>query len=155
MVVTGAARAEVCTEAGTDDGARQCFDAARHCTSIASDAERLVCFDSVYAGQASIAATADDGTAPVELSASPQEFAARADDRPRSARIESTIVGITTNAHDIDFLTLANGHTWRENEDSRVRFSTGRKVTIEEGMFGSFNLTMEGAPRSVKVKRVE
>ena len=91
----------------------------------------------------------------VELTATPEEYAERNNGRITDNRIESTIVDTTTNAHNIDFLRLANGHVWRENEDTRVRFSTGRKVTIEEGMFGSFNLTMEGESRTVKVNRVE
>ena len=154
-VVAVTARAADCSK-GTGD-AQQCLDAARECASIESDAERLACFDGVYASDSMSERPVDDGEqrTPVELTASPEDFAGRSVERPRSERIETTIVGITTNAHNIDFLTLANGHTWRENEDSRVRFRTGSKVTIEEGMFGSFNLTMEGAPRPVKVKRVE
>lgn len=154
-VVAVTVRAEDCSK-GTG-GAQLCLDAALKCASIESDAQRLACFDAVYASDSAMMRPVDDAErhAPVELTASPEDFAGRSVERPRSERIESTIVEITTNAHNIDFLTLANGHTWRENEDSRVRFRTGSKVTIEEGMFGSFNLTMEGAPRPVKVKRVE
>lgn len=157
LVFSGNARAGSCWQIESDIARLSCFDAARHCPSIDSDAERLACFDETYAGNFDNEPPAadTDSPAPVELSASPEDYAKRTGGRSRSERIEATIVGLTTNAHDIDFLALDNGHVWRETEDSRVRFDTGSKVTIEEGMFGSFNLTMEGAPRSVKVKRVE
>ena len=156
LAMTCGARAEPCPEVVEMEGKSACFDAGLRCRSIESDSARLACFDDVYDGESVDPTVADtDSTVPVELAASPRDFADRRTERVRSNRIEATITGIATNAHGIDFLSLDNGHTWRENEDSRVRFSAGRKVTIEEGMFGSFNLTMEGAPRSVKVKRVE
>lgn len=156
LVIAGEARSETCPEAVSASDKSTCFDTARECASIDSGSVRLACFDKIY-GSGHVTANADDNdaAAPVELIATPRQFADRKPDDTRGDRIEATIVEVKTNAHDIDFLTLSNGHTWRENEDSRVRFSTGRKVRIEEGMFGSFNLTMEGAPRSVKVKRIK
>lgn len=157
LVLSGNANAASCWQIESDVARLTCFDAARRCASIESDADRLACFDEAYAGDADneSPAAATHSPAPAELSASPEDYADRTAGRSGRERIEATIVGITTNAHDIDFLTLDNGHVWRENEDSRVRFGTGSRVTIEEGMFGSFNLTMDGAPRSVKVKRVK
>lgn len=156
LILFSGARADSCTDVVSIGDKSACFDAALRCKSIQSNSERLACFDGVYAdGPVTSDAADSDSSAPSELSASPREFSDRHAAKTGSNRIEATIVSITTNAHDIDFLALDNGHIWRENEDSRVRFSAGRKVTIEEGMFGSFNLTMEGAPRAVKVKRVE
>lgn len=156
LVLSIDARAADCRQLESDAARLSCFDAARHCASIDADADRLACFDAAHAGDADSAtpAAATDTPPPVELSASPDDYAAGDAGRSAGARVEATIVGVTTNAHEIDFLALDNGHVWRENEDSRVRFATGRKVTIEEGLLGSFNLTMEGAPRPVKVKRV-
>lgn len=157
LFATGTAVAQSCLDPGSENAERACFEAARECVSIKPDDERLACFDRAYAVESlTTPALADSESAtPVELIATPEEYAQRSSGRATDDRIESTIVGITTNAHNIDFLRLDNGHIWRENEDSRVRFSMGSKVTIEEGMFGSFNLKMEGAPRAVKVRRVE
>ena len=46
------------------------------------------------------------------------------------------------------------GQIWREVEDSNFRFREGRKVTISEGILGSFDLQMEGYNKIVKVRRV-
>lgn len=157
LVATDAALADSCSTADLDDTRRSCFDSARQCALIKADNDRLDCFDRVFADTSAVTSAAADarGPVPVELTASPEEYAQRNAGSTRNNRIESTIVAITTNAHNIEFLKLENGHTWRENEDSRVRFRTGRKVTIEQGLFGAFNLTMQGAPRPVKVKRIE
>jgi transcription antitermination factor NusG len=100
----------------------------------------------------------DDGkkTGAAEIYASPEEFA----ERKTSGVVEeegltATILEVTTNPRKIDYLWLDNGHVWRETENSRVRFKAGRKVRIEEGIFRSFNMTMEGTDKIVKVRRVK
>lgn len=69
-------------------------------------------------------------------------------------RLEAVILDITTNSQNIDFLTLDNGQVWREIEDTRVRFKKGQPVTIEDGLFDSFNLQVPGVRRLIKVRRV-
>lgn len=175
--------AEACIQFVDDEERLACFDATRACAAIQSNSRRLDCFDSAYLdadssnAQAKIRDTSDEG--PVEPDASedhssqvklsgdekkpesaeistlPEEFGKKKKlDTPKES-IEATIVTVTTNALKIDYLRLDNGHVWRENEDSRVRFKVGRRVKIEEGIMGSFNLTMEGTGKIVKVKRVK
>ncbi len=88
------------------------------------------------------------------LTATPEEFAARKDDKPRHDVLEATIVEVSTNALKIDYFRLDNGSVWRETEDSRVRFAAGQRVTLQKGILGSTNLTVAGSDRAVKVKRV-
>jgi U3 small nucleolar RNA-associated protein 14 len=175
--------AEACIQIVDDEERLACFDATRACATIPSNSGRLDCFDSAYLdadssnAQAKIRDTSDEG--PVEPDASldhssqvklsgdekkpesaeistlPDEFGKKKKLDTSEESIEATIVKVTTNALKIDYLRLDNGHVWRENEDNHVRFKVGRMVRIEEGMMGSFNLTMEGTGKIVKVKRVK
>ncbi len=175
--------AEACVEIVDDQERLACFDATRVCATIQSNSGRLDCFDSAYSDADSSKAQAEVRAMPVEVPVEPDASVDHSsqvqlsdnDKKPESAEnststeefgketrldapkefIEATIVEVITNALKIDYLRLDNGHIWRENEDSRVRFKVGRKVTIEEGIFSSFNLTMEGTRKTVKVKRVK
>jgi hypothetical protein len=175
--------AEACIQIVDDEERLACFDATRACAAIQSNSGRLDCFDSAYLDADSSNAQAKVRDMPVEVPMKPDASVDHAsqvqvsdnDKKPVSAEnststdkfgketrldtpeeyIEATIVEVITNSLRIDYLRLDNGHTWRENEDSRVRFKVGRKVKIEEGIFGSFNLTMEGTRKTVKVKRVK
>lgn len=166
---SGLASAQVCTGI-VDDGERlACFDAARACASIESDSARLACFDSAYSAEASSKVRDDSPVAPhkppveaaetigqsAEASVAPDDFGLqeKAVDE-RSQLLEATIVKVTTNSLKIDFLWLDNGHIWRENEDNRIRFKAGWKVRIEPGILNSFNLTMEGSNKILKVRRI-
>jgi hypothetical protein len=86
---------------------------------------------------------------------SPEKFEKKKNLNAPGEYIEATIVEVITRAPKIDYIRLDNGHIWREIEDSRTRFKVGQKVKIEEGIFGSFNLTMKGTRKAVKVKRVK
>lgn len=175
--------AEACIQIVDDEERLACFDASRACATIQSNSGRLDCFDSAYLDADSSNSQAEVPDVPVEVLVeadasvdhSSQVQLSDNDEKPESAEdstsiekfgketrldapeeyIEATIVEVITNALRIDYLRLDNGHIWRENEDSRVRFKVGRKVKIEEGILGSFNLTMEGTRKIVKVKRVK
>ncbi len=175
--------AEACIQIVDDEERLACFDATRACTTIQSNSGRLDCFDSAYLDADSSNAQAKVRDMPVEVPMEPDTSVDHSsqvqlsdnDKKPKSAEnltstekfgketrldapeeyIEATIVEVITNALKIDYLRLDNGHIWRENEDSRVRFKVGRKVKIEEGVLSSFNLTMEGTRKTVKVKRIK
>ncbi len=175
--------AEACIQFVDDEERLACFDATRACAAIQSNSGRLDCFDNAYLDADSSNAQAKVRDMPVEVPMEPdasvdpssQVQLSDNDKKPESAEnstspekfgkdahldapedyIEATIVEVTTNARKIDYLRLDNGHIWRENEDSRVRFKVGQKVKIEEGILGSFNLTMEGTRKTVKVKRIK
>lgn len=151
---------------------------AQVCTDIADDAERLACYDANKEASSIIpkvpAAPVQQQPAPAEQQVPPAEasvgdpddragttVAAPAPDdfgraEPFDASkeyIEASIVEIATSAN-IDYLRLDNGQVWREVEDSHLRFKEGRKITITEGILGSFDLRMEGIKNIVKVRRV-
>ena len=175
--------AEACIQIVDDEERLACFDATRACATIQSNSGRLDCFDIAYLDADSSNAQAKVRDMPVEVpmepdasvdhssqvqlsdndkklesaenSTSPEKFGKEAHlDAPKDY-IEATIVEVTTTSLKIDYLRLDNGHIWRENEDRHVRFKVGRKVKIEQGILGSFNLTMEGTRKIVKVKRVK
>jgi hypothetical protein len=175
--------AEVCIQIVDDDERLACFDATSSCATIQSNSRRLDCFDNAYSDADSSNAPAKVLDVTAEASIKPAESASQSsqvqisdnDKKPEPAEIststenigkktivdapdeyiKATIVEVMTNALKIDYLWLDNGHIWRENEDSRVRFKVGQKVTIENGIFGSFNLTIKDTNKTVKVKRVK
>jgi len=165
-IVSTPAAADLCTDITDDNERLVCFDTAYACVSLQSSVDRLECFDNAYSQPDSLNVLVDDedmtpdavtaSIAPVaaELATSPEEFAER-NSATSGGEITAKIVEVTTNAFKIDFIHLDNGHVWRENENSRVRFEVGQKVKIEEGILGSFNLTVEGSSKTVKVNRVK
>ena len=156
--------------------------AAEDCSQIANDNERLACFDNAHRDSESTSLKSEALDVPVEATVatgvavdpadqaqtsghSKTEEASRKSDSAEdfgkkqgfdmpTEYIEATIVEVLTNSLDIDYLRLDNGQVWREYEDSRFRFKVGRRVKIEEGAFGSFDLTVEGSSRVMKVKRM-
>lgn len=134
--------AKDCTQVVDSKERLACFDATRACAAVQGDEDRLECFDAAHSNFDAI-------------HASPEEFAKTRVATAPSDKVIAIITDVQSNARDIDFVELDNGHVWRENEDSHVRFVVGREVKIEEGIFGSYNLTMQGSGKKVKVKRVK
>jgi len=171
LVLLGAAAnialAEPCTLM-SDDGKRlACFDAARECAQIASARDRLACFDDVYAvGEA----VADPKRAAIDVEphsavtssntskaagTKAEEFGKRSWEEGTPVDfIEATITEVRANASRVDYLRLDNGQVWREIEDNRFRFKEGMKVTIMEGIFGSFDMQVDEVRRNFKVRRI-
>ena len=144
---------------------------AQVCTDIEDDNERLACYDAIIEAPSSIpeapAAPAEQQAAPAETplrepgnsaettmpAAAPGDFGKTEPFDAAREYIEASIVEIDTSAN-IDYLRLDNGQVWRETETSHLRFRVGRKVTITEGIMGSFDLRMEGNKNVVKVRRI-
>ena len=149
--------AEVCTQITDDEQRLACFDETHACAAIGSDRGRLECFDSAYSQSGSSSILVGDDSVPVVATpaASSEEVSEKSALYARDEDIEATIVEVTTNALKIDYVSLDNGQVWRETEDSRARFKVGQKVGIQEGIFGSHNLTIEGSSKIVKVTRVK
>lgn len=145
---------------------------AQDCTDIENDAERLACYDANKEASSTIpkvlaAPVEQVPLAPAEASAgdpdnrdgttiaanAPDEFGSTEPFDAAKEYIEASIVEIATGGN-IDYLRLDNGQVWREVEESHLRFKEGRKVTITEGIMGSYDLRMEGLKNVVKVRRV-
>jgi hypothetical protein len=145
---------------------------AQECAEIEDSAERLACYDARHA--TSPGAAEEDAVAPQPANDSPPVPA----EAPREAEsaapvaaavpdefgkeepldtpkeyIEATIAEVSKSGL-VYYLHLDNGQVWREVEDSTLRFREGRKVTITEGILGSYDLQMEGQNKIVKVRRV-
>lgn len=164
------ANAQVCTEIEDRERRLACFDATRSCPEIVSDSERLKCYERAYSeSNADDSIGADDALLGMpatpsvseennraidDISASPEEFAEGKASAEKLDELTATITKVVTDARDIDYLELSNGHVWRENERNRFRFLEGREVRIEKGVLGSYNLKMEGSKKTIKVKRV-
>jgi hypothetical protein len=178
------ASAGACVQISEDTKRLACFDATEACAAIRSDSDRLDCFDNAYAREESSISRPVQQDAPAVVSVesdpklqqakpiedhpaeghkpgaseiydSPEEFASRNKTDDQEETLTAVIVDVTTDPRGVDYLRLDNGHLWRETENSRVRFKAGNEVTIESGIFGSFNLKMEGTNKIVKVRRVE
>ncbi len=75
--------------------------------------------------------------------------------QPDGFKVETTIAKVVDGANGITYLHLQNGQLWREVSDSRIRFRSGNKVAIEEGLLGSYRLELIDAGRKVKVRRID
>ena len=153
------ALAEACGKITDDEERLVCFDEARACATIQSDSGRLDCFDKAFSDTVSSHARVEVQDAPVQTSDinTNSEAATQSSGSENSGSkgsFEATIVEVTTNSLKLDYLWLDNGQIWRENENSRVRFKPGQKVTIQDGILGSFNLTVGNSKKFIKVKRV-
>jgi hypothetical protein len=165
--VANIALAEPCTLLNDDETRLACFDAARECAQIESARDRLACFDDVYAVEEAVVDPKRATAGPEPHSAASasndaktagtneEEFGKRSwgKDAPLDF-IEATITEVRTNSYRISYLRLDNSQVWREIEDNRFRFKEGMKVTIMEGILGSFDMQVDGVKRNFKVRRI-
>jgi hypothetical protein len=149
---------------------------AGDCSDIKDDMERLRCYDARNAPRevatdvvpAQPAPPAEEAPTPAPApasvpepetaetvrAASPDEFGKEEPiDAPREF-IEARIDRITTSGAK-EYYWLDNGQVWRQAGGSnRMRYRKGDKVTITEGVLGSFDLKVEGRNKIIKVTRV-
>ncbi|MBB3167417.1 hypothetical protein [Simiduia aestuariiviva] len=124
-----------------------CFDKALECTKVTAAMARLVCYDTVLSNpQAAPQEAAIEQAFP-----SPEAQQAEA----QSPVLRSTITQVAEDARKYRYLTLANGHIWREKEASRFRYKVGDQVRIEKGALSSNQLFLEGRRGMVRVERVK
>ncbi len=71
-------------------------------------------------------------------------------------RVEGVIVEATRDPLGYWIFTLDNGQVWKEASKSRLRDSsfTGRRATIRKGLFGSWQIKVEGTGASGRVVRI-
>jgi hypothetical protein len=70
--------------------------------------------------------------------------------------IKGTITSFSFLPNGRVLVTLSNGQVWRQIDGDNERFKgkEGELATIERGIFGSYNLTVEGRNQLLKVQRV-
>jgi len=157
------------------DAARDALQELAKCADIANPADRLKCFDAAVPRAKSALATppaqAREPTVTVENFGLPlaQAPIVRMEDfgKPLAAPEPKSITEIT--AAVIEFgktprgkalFILDSGQVWRQldADNSDVlppQVGSVMKVTIEVGVFGSYNLTIEGRNGLIKVTRLK
>jgi hypothetical protein len=136
------------------------------CRTLAVDAERLACYDTLMDDQAlkiesanagAVAATSQPLPAPRQKqSAGEFGLESKIASETEIASIVSRIVGEFRGWEANSRITLENGQVWQIADKSRgVYVLENPVVTIERGALGTFNMLIEGANRSPKVKRLK
>lgn len=154
-----------CAALATDAAQLACFDRQARCASLTGDAERLACFradgqplqsavqPAAVAVAQPVAAQATTKAAAIEQAYPAPRQASEAPET-EAPEIEATIVAVQKDARKYHYLTLSNGHVWREIESSRNRYKEGDAVVIRKGALNSNQLLpVQGS--MVRVKRVK
>jgi hypothetical protein len=130
------------------DATRDALAEMARCSGISDATERLRCFDraSPRAKEALIPKAEDFGKPPPRP--------------PEVMQLASTVREFSKTVRGRAVFVLDNGQTWRqlEGDDAQVpepQPGTALRVTIERGLFGSYNLTIEGRNGLVRVRRIE
>lgn len=129
--------------------------------AVTEAAARLACYDALPlvaapAAQAStaVAAAAVTPTTPAVAPAAVQSFGQERRDEPQT--LSSHIAGAFEGWGPRSRITLANGQVWQVIDGSEgVYYLQNPRVTVKRALMGGFQLDIEGAKRSPRVRRVE
>ena len=158
------------------DPARDALAEIAKCAEIADAAERLKCFDAAMPRAKS--ALAEPAPAPEASSKSllewfgfsrPQKPVTKAEDfgkAPTPAapvelnEVTATVTEFAKTARGKAIFILDNGQVWRQLDADGTELpyplkGASMKVTIEIGVFSSYNLTIEGRNGLIKVTRLK
>lgn len=119
------------------------------CSAIADAAERLRCYDTA-------APRARQALVP-----NPQDFGKAAPPPPAEVdQLTAAVREFSRTVHGRAVFVLDNGQTWRQLDGDSVAVQEpdpgkALNVTISRGLFGSYNLAIEGRKGIVKVRRLE
>jgi len=157
--------------------ARDVLEAVAKCAEIADPGERLKCYDAaaLRAKSALAAPPPRQATTPpavtVETFGLPraQPPVTKAEDFGKPApppapeevkSISSTVIEFAKTLRGKALFILANGQVWRQLDADGTDLpypppGTTMKVTVETGLFGSYNLSIEGRNGIIKVTRLK
>jgi len=165
--------------------AADALNAVAKCAEISTTAERLQCFDTAAAGAKRVLddarkqAEAEQkpesegsllswfGLAPEEKPVTkPEDFGKsvalmpKAEQPPELTEISSKVLEFAQNAHGKSLFVLDNGQVWRQIDGDTTNVlapapGEKMKVTVEIGVFGSYNLTIIGRGGLIKVNRLK
>ena len=156
------------------DDARDALEAIAKCADLTDSAERLKCYDAAAPKAKSALATppqpAKETGVTVENYGLPRaQPVTKAEDYGKPApppgpqeitSISSAVVEFAKTARGKALFFLANGQVWRQLDADGTELpfppaGTTMKVTVENGFFGSYNLTVEGRNGLIKVTRLK
>lgn len=132
------------------------------CVRIASDKDRLRCYDSAMGRTQEIASTPD--LPEQKPTVTPEEaFGGENLRRPEEVRaaeqaqtLETTIEEILTAARGELVLILSNGQIWRQNEAKTLPpVRAGDPVVLKRGMLGSYKMTLKKQYSTITVRRIK
>lgn len=132
------------------------------CVGIASDKDRLGCYDTAM-GRAKPVVATTDLPEPKPTVTPEQAFGSENLRRPKEEReaeqsqaLEATIQEILTAARGELVLILDNGQIWRQNEAiSLPPVRVGDPVVIKRGLLGSYRMTLKKQYRTINVRRIK
>jgi hypothetical protein len=165
LFVAGPARADATRDALTE---------IAKCADIAEASERLKCFDAAVASaKSALAAPAQKApeksllewfgfARPPKPVTKPEDFGKPAPEPgpgEEITEINATVLEFAKTLRGKSVFILDNGQVWRQldADGTEVRDpapDTKMKVTIEAGVLGSYNLTIEGRNGLIKVSRL-
>lgn len=123
--------------------------ALQRCRAIAEPVPRLACYDAL---PLPAAATPVQAALPAPVPS--QRFGQESRDEPQA--LASYIVGVFEGWRPRSRITLANGQVWQVIDDSEgIYFLRDPKVTVRRATLGGFQLDIEGANRTPRVRRVQ
>jgi hypothetical protein len=131
------------------DSASDTLKEVSRCSGIADAAERLGCYDMA-------APRAKEALVP-----HPQDFGRPGPPPPAEvAQLTAVVREFSKTARGRAVFVLNNGQTWRQLDADDVVVQEpdpgkALNVTISRGLFGSYNLAIEGRNGTVKVRRFE
>jgi len=117
-------------------------DQLRDCAAVATDSERLACYDALTGSLEQRAAQA--------FGHEQQQIAEEAPDT-----ISATIAEVQSGAYGKLLITLDNGQVWKQNDSHRVYWNSGDQVTVERALLGSFFMKSANGGRNIRVKRIK
>jgi hypothetical protein len=130
------------------DGTSETLREIARCSGIADAAERLGCYDTA-------APRAKEALTP-----RPQDFGRPVPPPAELAQITAVVREFSKTAHGRAVFVLHNGQTWRQLDADNVAVQEpdpgkALNVTISRGLFGSYNLAIEGRNGVIKVRRLQ
>jgi hypothetical protein len=158
------------------DATRDALVEIAKCADITDSAERLKCFDAaVPRARSALAAPpekAKDEAGSVQVFGFPrpdkpvvkaEDFGkppVPVDEPKEITEIKSAVLEFAKNPRGKVVFVLQNGQVWRQLDADNTNVlepSVGdtMKVTIEKGVFGSYNLTIDGRNGLIKVTRLQ
>ena len=156
------------------DTARDALTEVARCAGVADASERLKCFDAVaLRAKSLLAAPAPEAETRKSFLdwfgfARPPQPVTRADDFGKPPQVEpgelsqiaATVTELAKTGRGKAIFILDNGQVWRQldSDGTEVAFAAAgkpMKVTVETGIMGSYNLTIEGRNGLIKVTRLK